>query len=150
MMRHGKELGVVQANHDFANEQVDTTKKLMLEDKINTAQDDVGHPFRRRTRTVAIVSSWTRPSNNIMVSSVDEMMPVNMTLDQILRAGCNNLRVCISVLVLGLIASAFTTSVNGSDMIAPLIVDMIPAMNEQKDPVQVTFARKMAASVLRI
>jgi hypothetical protein len=132
----------VRANHHFADEQVKENNRLMKEGNINTCQDDIGHPFRIDTSNVAIVSSWTRTSNSIMVSSTDEMMSVSMTRNQVLRAGVNDTRICISILVLGLLASAFVTSINGSKIVSPLIIDMIPSMKRTKGSSSDDFSMK--------
>jgi hypothetical protein len=133
---HGKKLGIVQANHEFAEEQLEIAKEMMIDGIIKTSQDDVGFPFCLNTLDVAICSSWTRPSNESTVTSVDGMMPVFMTMNQVLRAGFRTENgtslIRLTLLILGLIASAFVTSVNGRDVIAPLIVDIIPVMNRTK------------------
>lgn len=126
----------MQANHEFAEEQAEMAKQFMLEGTIKTAQDDVGFPFRIDTSDVAICSSWTRTSNDVVVTTVDEMNPVSMTMNQVLRAGVRTeqgtSRIRLTLLILGLLASAFLISVNEGDMIAPLIVDTIPVMNRTK------------------
>ena len=100
---------------------------------VNTVQDDVGHPFRVVTRNIAIVNSWTRPSNDIMISSVEEMKTVYPTTCQLLRAGVHSDKedgqplLCLSLLVAGLKAAPFMI-----EQIAPLVVDLIPAVNRIK------------------
>ena len=130
---NSKRLHVVPANTTFADQQVDIAKLLMTQRKINTAQDDVGSPFRIDTLDVAFVSSWPRPSNEYMVSNVSEMKVVDMSRNQVLRAGyrrdCPNgpMRVCLSYLIAGMFASAFTDGKR-----SPLIVDSIPVINRKK------------------
>ncbi len=93
----------------------------------------MGHPFRVVTRNIAIVNSWTRPSNDIMISSVEEMKTVYPTTSQLLRAGVHSDKevgqplLCLSLLIAGLKAAPFMI-----EQIAPLIVDLIPAVNRIK------------------
>ncbi len=115
----------------FADEQPAVAKQLMLDGTIKTAQDDVGYPFRIDTSNVAIVLSWTCMSNGVMVSSVDDMKTVKIATNQVLHAGFNNMQLCTSLLISGLLACAFTISINGH-VIPPLIVDIIPAMKQSK------------------
>ena len=53
--------------------------------------------------------------NDVMVSSVDDMKTVKIATNQVLRAGFNNMRLCTSLLISGLLACAFTISINGRD-----------------------------------
>ena len=133
VIRHGKDVNFVGENQSFADDQNDVVKQLMLEGTIKTAQDDVGHPFRIRSSNIAIVNLWTRASNDIMVSSVEEMTTIHPTTSQLLRAGVNcdkrvgPPRMCLSLLIAGLKASAFMI-----ENIAPLIIDLIPGINRIK------------------
>ena len=105
----------------------------MSDGKIKTVQDDVGFPFRIDTSDVAYVSSWTRPSNDVMVNKVDEMKVIEMSRNQILRAGYRSdllngqPRLCLSCLIAGMFASAFSF-----DKTAPLIVDLVPGIDRKK------------------
>jgi hypothetical protein len=105
----------------------------MSDGKIKTVQDDVGFPFRIDTSDVAYVSSWTRPSNDVMVNKVDEMKVIEMSRNQILRAGYRSdlpngqPRLCLSYLIAGMFASAFS-----NDKTAPLIVDLVPGIHREK------------------
>ena len=120
---------------------------------VATAQDDVGSPFRLDTSDEAFVTSWTRPSNDIMVTEADRLVPIeNMSTSQVLRAGYRSdlpngqTRLCLSYLVAGLILSSFVrprrdflcntgvnlTNIQNDDLIAPLIVDMIPALERMQ------------------
>ena len=88
VINHGRDIGFVPANNQFADELLSIAQQLMSDGIVNTSQDDVGAPFRLNSINVAYVSSWTRPSNCIMVNLVKDMIPVrNMNLRQILRAG---------------------------------------------------------------
>ena len=79
-----------------------------------------------------------------MVSSVNEMMTIDMSSNQILRAGYQNIngtnetRLCLSILIAGLFASAFITNKRK----APLIIDMIPLMNRIKGTPDEDFCKK--------
>ena len=134
---------------------------------IATAQDDVGSPFRLDTSDVAFVSSWTRPSNDVMETEVDRLVPVeNMSTSQVLRAGYRSdlpngqTRLCLSYLIAGLFLSSFVStrkdflcniaaagplpsddSINNrnDDLIAPLIVDLIPAMDRRQGSTEEDF-----------
>jgi len=105
----------------------------MSDGKIKTVQDDVGFPFRIDTSDVAYVSSWTRPSNDVMVNKVDEMKVIEMSRNQILRAGYRSdlpngqPRLCLSYLIAGIFASAFS-----NDITSPLIVDLVPGIDREK------------------
>ena len=105
----------------------------MSDGKFKTVQDDVGFPFRIDTSDVAYVSSWTRPSNDVMVNKVDEMKVIEMSRNQILRAGYRSdisngqPRLCLSYLIAGMFASAFS-----NDKTSPLIVDLIPGIDREK------------------
>ena len=133
VIANSKHTRVVPANPTFANAQVEIAKNLMSDGKIKTVQDDVGFPFRIDTSDMAYVSSWTRPSNDIMVTNVDEMKDIEMSRNQILRAGYRSdisngqPRLCLSYLIAGMFASAFS-----NDKTSPLIVDLIPGIDREK------------------
>ena len=127
---------------------------------IATAQDDVGSPFCLDTSDEAFVTSWTRPSNDIMVMEADRLVPVeNMLTSQVLSAGYRSdlsngqTRLCLSYLVARLDLSSFVrprrdflcntgvtgplesddlTNIRNNDLIAPLIVNMIPTIERMQ------------------
>ena len=132
-------------------------KHLLKNRTIATAQNDVGSSFRIDTTDEAFVSSWMRPSNDIMVTDIDKMIPMeNMLTNQVLRAGCRSdlpnrqTRLCLSYMIAGMFASAFLRSrgdlsndsstgiieslsnLRDDDLIAPLIVDLIPVIDRSK------------------
>ena len=94
---------------------------------------DVGCPFRIDTFDVAFVSSWPGPSNECMKSDISEMKVVDMSWNQVLRAGYRRVfpngprRLCLSYLIAGMFASVFTDGKT-----APLIIDLIPVVNRKK------------------
>ena len=129
------------ANNEFADGLLSIAKQLMSDGIVNTSQDDVGAPFHLNSINVAYVSSWTRPSNCIMVSLVKDMIPVrNMNLSQILRAGVRSdlpngqKRLCLSYLIAGLFATAFL--VNDC---SPVIFDLIPCFKRKQGTTEEDF-----------
>ena len=138
VIAHSKETRVVLANPAFADKRLMSAKQLMVEGRIQTSLDDVGSPFRIPTTNTAIVTTWPRPSNENMVESTEEMKAVEcMSLNESLRAGYRRdtddgpVRLCLTYLILGLLASAFVTIV-ADQKIAPLVVDLIAVHNRKK------------------
>jgi hypothetical protein len=132
---------IVPADHLFADNQHESAKELMSNGVVQTSQSDVGFPFRSDKRDIAFVTSWTRPSNDIMVSRPEDMKPIeDMSLEQTLCAGIRSdlpdekKRVCLSYAIAGLFASSFlmdTVVDNEAIKIPPLIVDMIPLFDRK-------------------
>lgn len=141
VIAHCKEARVVSADLPFANEQYESTKELMSNRVIETAQRDIGFPFRSDKLDMVFATSWPRPSNDIMVNSVENLNPMEeLPFDQSLCAGIRSdlpdgrKRVCLSYGIAGLFASSFLMHVavkNEIMKIAPLIIDMIPLINRK-------------------
>ena len=67
VINHGRDIGFVPANNQFVDELLSIAQQVMSDGIVNTSQDDVGAPFRLNSINVAYVSSWTRPSNCIII-----------------------------------------------------------------------------------
>jgi len=104
----------IPANPELANKLVVIAKKLFKINTIKVVLDDAGYSYRLPTNNSAVFSTWPCANNHHAVISSDEVRPVvNMTKDQILRAGLRTegerIRVCLTYAFLGVLSAALTT-----------------------------------------
>ena len=125
----------IPANPELANQLVVIAKKLFKTNTIKVVLDDAGYSHRLPTNDSALFSSWPRADNDHVVTSSDEVRPVvNMTKDQILRAGLRTegtrTRVCVTYAFLGVLTVALTADAKSAP---PLIADLVPGHNQTKE-----------------
>ena len=125
----------IPANPELVNKLVVIAKKLLETNTIKVVLDDTGYSYRIPTNDSALFSSWPRADNDHVVISSDEVRPVvNMTKDQILRAGLRTegerRRYCMTYAFLGVLSVALTADAKSAP---PLIVDLVPGHNQTKE-----------------
>jgi hypothetical protein len=131
----GHSFKTIPANPELANKLVVIAKKLLETNTIKVVLDDAGYSHRLITSDSALFSSWPRADNDHVVTSSDEVRPVvNMTKDQILRAGLRTegtrTRVCVTYAFLGMLSVALTAD---AKLASPLIADLVPRHNQTKE-----------------
>jgi hypothetical protein len=123
----------IPANPELANKLEVIAKKLLETNSIKVVLDDAGYSYRLPTNDSALFSSWPRADNDHVVTSSDEVRPVvNMTKDQILRAGLRTegerTRLCMTYAFMGVLSVALTADARS---VPPLIADLVPGHNQR-------------------
>ncbi len=122
-------------NPELANKLVVIAKKWFKTNTIKVVLDDAGYSYRLPTNDRGLFSSWPCANNEHVVTSSDEVRPVvNMTKDQILRAGLRTegekIRLCMACALLGVLSVALTADAKSAP---PLIADLVPRHNQTKE-----------------
>jgi hypothetical protein len=124
----------VLPNPAVADELISMIKSKFKDRAVTLSLKDPGANMRKETNKAAIITSWVRSGNELVIRDPNDMGPstANLTRSQVLAAGfrkygdgVDQKRVCLSYAIAGLVATAYSDTEKPSP--PPLIIDLVPA-----------------------
>ena len=120
-------------NPSLADELTSMIKSKFKDRAVTLSLKDPGTIMQEEMNKAAIITSWVRSGNELVTLDPDDMGPnANLTRSQVLAAGFkkygvgeDDIRVCLSYAIAGLIAMAYSDIDKPSP--PPLILDLVPA-----------------------
>ena len=124
---------VVLPNPALADKLISMIKSKFKDGSVTLSLKDHGTNMRNKTNKAAIINSWVCSGNELVTLDPDDMgQNANLTRSQVLAAGFrkygdgeDDIRVCLSYAIAGLIAMAYSDIDKPSP--PPLILDLVPA-----------------------
>jgi len=123
----------VLPNPTLTDELISMIKSKFKDGAVTLSLKDPGANMQEEMNKAAIITSWVRSGNELVTLDPDDMGPnANLTRSQVLAAGFrkygvgeDDIRVCLSYAIAGLIAMVYSDIDKPSP--PPLILDLVPA-----------------------